>query len=484
MAISRERKMMNDIYGTDMPAAMARRALQHEVRMRALAELRKRDAEKFSLDWTKIARPNQLPPAWAWRIWLIMAGRGFGKTRTGAEWVKQQVKTNRYVNLIGATIDDAQDVMVEGESGLMNICPRDERPRHVGRKLKWPNGAISLIFTAEEPERLRGKQHEKLWADELGAWRYADAWDQAMFGLRLGKNPQACVTTTPRPTLLMTRLVKDAQSETPTVALTRGSTYDNRANLAEAFFSEIIKRYEGTRLGRQELNAELLEDNPNALWSRAMFDQHRVAPKDVPEMARVVIGVDPSASSNEKSDEAGIIVAGLGVDGHGYVFDDFTKIYTPLGWSRTAVNLYHTRHADRIVAEVNNGGDMVEATIRGVDENVAYKAVHATRGKAIRAEPVSALYEQGRVHHVGFFAKLEDECCDFNPILKAQASPNRMDALVWAMFELFGLTEQSTTSFLQFIDNDRAKYQAPREDADVVPTNEPRAAKKKWDGWH
>lgn len=219
--------------------------------------------------WPLWARDEQLPPDGDWTYWLILAGRGFGKSRTGAEWVRQQVQTCRYVNLIGATADDARDIMVEGDSGILGCCPKAERPeyRKSERKLLWPGGAVSLIFTADEPERLRGKQHEKLWADELAAWRYPAAWDQAKFGLRLGANPQACITTTPRPTSAVRELAAD-----PACHVTRGTTYDNRANLAPSFYAQIIKRYEGTRLGRQELNAEILDDNPNALWQRAMIE--------------------------------------------------------------------------------------------------------------------------------------------------------------------------------------------------------------------
>ena len=375
------------------------------------------------------ARKEQKPPDWDWFVWVILAGRGWGKTRTGAEQVRQWVKTNKLVNLIGATADDARDIMIEGESGILNICPPEERPEYLisKRQLLWPNGARSLIFTADEPERLRGKQHMKLWADEVGSWRYEEAWDQAMFGLRLGTRPQAVVTTTPKPTKLVERLVTDKRN-----AITTGTTYENRENLAADFYRQVITRYEGTRLGDQELLARLLTDVPGALWQRTKLDELRVTA--APELIRVVVGVDPEASSEEGSAETGIIVAGRGKDGHGYVLSDRSLRATPDGWAKAAVSAYNLHKADRLVAEVNNGGEMVEAVIRIVDRHVAYRALHASRGKQTRAEPISALYEQGRVHHLGTFADLEQQMCSWVPGMTD--SPDRMDALVWALTEL------------------------------------------------
>lgn len=382
-----------------------------------------------------------MPPG-DWRVWLILAGRGFGKTRTGAETVRQWVKRYPLVNLIGATADDARDIMIEGESGILAICPKDERPTYVANKaqLQWPNGAKSLVFTADSPERLRGKQHMKLWADELCAWRYQESWDQAMFGLRLGDAPQAIVTTTPKPTLLLRNLTKDPQT-----FVTRGSTFDNKANLADAFIGQILSKYEGTRLGRQEIYGEVLDDYAGALWSRGNLDRNRVgsgekAPREVPTLRRVVVAIDPAATATEESDETGIIVAGVGQDGRGYVLEDRSGRYTPEGWAREAIALYKRWSADRIVAEVNNGGDMVEATIRMVDRTVSYKSVRASRGKVIRAEPIAALYEQDKVSHVqrGLTA-LEDQMCQFSADFDRKAagySPDRVDALVWALTEL------------------------------------------------
>jgi len=385
-------------------------------------------------DWHLWARDEQMQPAGDWTYWLILAGRGFGKTRTGAEWVRQEVKSTQFVNLIGPTADDARDIMIEGESGILACCAADDRPEYLPskRRLEWPNGAKSLIFTADEPERLRGKQHSGLWADELASWRYPESWAQAKFGLRLGTAPRACITTTPKPSQLVRELMKD-----PATHITRGTTYDNRSNLAVSFFDQIIKTYEGTRLGRQELNAELLDDNPHALWQRAQIDALRVTA--APELKRIVVAIDPAVTSNDKSDETGIVVAGICRNDHLYILADLSLIGTPDQWARAAVNAYRAWNADRIIAETNNGGDMVEAVIRQVDRSASYRKVTATRGKTIRAEPIAALYEQGRAHHVGNFDRLEDQMTEFDPTeAQRQKSPDRMDALVWAATELFG----------------------------------------------
>lgn len=384
-----------------------------------------------------LARPSQEVPTGDWAYWLILAGRGFGKTRTGAETVREWVKAEQYVNLIGATADDARDIMVEGESGILAICPPDERPLYKKHeaKLEWPNGATSLIFTADKPDRLRGKQHGALWADELAAWRYMDAWDQAKFGLRLGARPRAVITTTPRPLKVLRDLMED-----PRCVVTRGSTYDNKANLAESFFTDIITTYEGTRLGRQELNAEMLDDIPGALWTRANIDAHRKSPAAMPDMKRSVVAVDPAVSNDEGSDEHGIVSCGLGVDGEGYVWADDSMLGTPLEWAKAAVSRYHADAADLIVAEANQGGLMVEQTIRSVDPSAKVRLVHASRGKVVRAQPAAALYEQGRVHHVGRLDALEDQMCAFTADFdrkKQGYSPDRVDALVWGLAELF-----------------------------------------------
>lgn len=399
-------------------------------RTRFLNSLTANEVTALLYDWPFWARDKQLPPPGDWRYWVILAGRGFGKTRTGAEWVRETVRRFPMVNLIGATVDDARDIMIEGESGILAVCPPSERPEYVisKRRLEWPNGARSLIFTADEPERLRGKQHMKLWADELCSWRYPEAWHQAMLGLRLGDNPQACVTTTPKPTALLLDLLKH-----PKAVVVTGTTYENRANLAEGFFADIISRYEGTRRGRQELLAELLSDVPGALWTRKMLDETRVNSAPA-AFKRVVVAIDPAVTAGEDSDDTGIVVVGIDArTGHGYVLEDLTLRAAPDVWARRAVEAYHRWRADRIVAEVNNGGDMVESVIRTVDPTVSLRQVRASRGKYTRAEPVSALYEQGRVHHVGMLPELEDQLCTWVP---GEDSPDRLDALVWAVTDL------------------------------------------------
>lgn len=383
-------------------------------------------------DWGWIGRPSQQIPPGDWIVWMILAGRGFGKTRTGVETVRQWVKEEMFVNLIGATADDARDIMIEGESGILAKCPKDERPLYQAskRRLVWPNGAISLVFTADEPERLRGKQHAKIWADELAAWRYEDSWDQAMFGLRLGKNPQAIVTTTPLPTPLVRAL-----SKAPTTIVTRGSTFDNSQNLAKTFLSKIVEKYEGTRLGRQELHAEILDDNPGALWKRSQIDATRITSVALPDLAYIAVGVDPSVTRAESSDEKGIVAIGKDDQDppHYYVLDDRSLQGSPQEWAKVVVAAYAANSANMVVGEVNQGGEMVEATIRTQGAFVPFKAVRATKGKAVRAEPVSALYEQGRVHHVGAFGKLEDQMCEWDPLI-SKKSPDRVDAMVWAFY--------------------------------------------------
>ncbi len=371
-------------------------------------------------------------------MWMLLAGRGFGKTRTGAEYIRARVKAGcRHISLIAPTAADCRDIMVRGESGLLSIYPPSEAPIYQpsNRRLTWPNGAEALLFTADEPERLRGAQHDTVWADEVGAWRYADdAWSMMLFGLRLGDDPRVVITTTPRPIKLIRELMAD-----PTVVVTRGSSYENRINLAQAFFEQVVRKYQGTRLGRQELEAELLDDVPGALWSRALIEAARPPMGYVqPNMIRIVVAIDPAVTSGEDADETGIIVAGKDRQDRGYVLADLSGHYTPTEWARVAIAAYRSHGADRVVAEVNNGGEMVENTLRVIDPNVAYTAVRATRGKAVRAEPVSALYEQGRIRHMAALPKLEDQMCAFTPDLdrKPGQSPDRVDALVWAFTEL------------------------------------------------
>ena len=409
----------------------------------AIATLGDDDVRHLLFDWKGLlARDNQLEPEGDWACWLLLAGRGFGKTRTGAEWVRDQVENGfGRIALVGPTAADTRDVLVEGESGILNICPPWNKPLYEPskRRLTWNNGAIATCYSADEPDRLRGPQHDAAWADELAAWRYPDAWEQLLFGLRLGRKPRVVVTTTPRPTPIIRALVKD-----PTTTITRGNTYDNQQNLAEDFINRIVKKYEGTRLGRQELYAEILDDVPGALWNRDLLEACRVQKR--PELSRIVIAVDPAVTSAITSNETGLIVGGLGrADKHGYVLEDGSGIHKADKWAEMAVRLYTELQADRIVAEVNNGGDLVESTIRAVNvtignksvkgKDVAYRAVHASKGKVVRAEPVSALYEQHRVHHVGMFPQLEDQMCTYTPV-DFEGSPDRVDALVWLMTDL------------------------------------------------
>lgn len=412
---------------------------------RALASLTDDECEQLLHDWRFFARPEQLEPEGDWQIWLILAGRGFGKTRTGAEWAREQVKAGASrLGLIAPTASDARDVMVEGESGLLSVCWAGDRTyagELIGRptyepskrRLTWANGAIATLFSAEEPERLRGPQHDRLWCDELAAWKYLrETWDMAMFGLRLGDRPRTCITTTPKPLPLVKEIAKDART-----VITRGSTFDNASNLAPTFLKAIRDKYEGTRLGRQELNAEILDDLPGALWTRDAIDGHRV--RQAPDLQRIVVAVDPSGTKGESDDgdEIGIVVAGKGVDGRAYVLADRSCKLSPDGWGRRAVAAYEEFKADRIVAERNFGGAMVEHVIRTIDRKAPYKEVTASRGKVARAEPVAALYEQGRVSHVGSFPEIEDQLCMIDASgYVGEGSPDRADALVWALTEL------------------------------------------------
>ena len=408
----------------------------HPDKLRRLSDA---DAVALAFDWQFNARPAQMPPAGDWRYWLVLAGRGFGKTRVGAEWVRAMAKQSRFITVVGATANDARTIMIEGESGILAVCPPGERPKYMAHKgeLHWPNGGKTQVMSADEPERFRGKQHEYIWADEIAAWRYPETFDQAMMGMRLGR-PRAVITTTPRPTPIIRRLMDD-----PHTHITRGSTYDNRANLAAEFFDVIIRRYEGTRLGRQELLAEVLTDNPNALWQRNQIDTHRAG--QVPVLKRVVVGVDPAATGGEESDLTGIVVAGLGIDGRGYILGDYSLRSSPDAWARKVVYAFEQHKADRIIVETNNGGEMCATVLRHVAPNLPITTVHASTGKWARAEPIAALYEQGRVSHVGTFAELEDQMTDYVPG-EGRRSPDRMDALVWALTHLMPPGAVSTAS--------------------------------------
>ncbi len=399
-------------------------------RQEIISQLTPEAAQALLYDWRFWAREKQIAPEGDWRTWLILAGRGFGKTRTGAELVREWAAGGaKRIALVGATAADVRDVMIEGESGILAISPPWDMPSYEPskRRLMWKNGARATAYSADQPNRLRGPQHDKAWCDELAAWRYAEAYDMLQFGLRLGNNPQTVITTTPKPT----RIIREIMNNLHTV-VTTGTTYENVANLAKQFIDHIIRKYEGTRLGLQELYARLLEDTPGALWKRTQIDDLRV--NRVPELRRIVVAIDPPKSSEEGASEAGIVVVGIADNEHCYVLDDVSiDRATPSAWARQAIAAYYKYAADRVIGESNAGGEMVESTVRAEDKLVSFKLVHASRGKTPRAEPVSSLYEQGKVHHVGTFGTLEDQMCTW---VQGDDSPDRMDALVWAISEL------------------------------------------------
>ena len=391
-------------------------------------------------NWYQMARKEQLDPNGDWSIWLVLAGRGWGKTRTGAESIiTYAIKNpNTICGVIAPTSGDLRRVCFEGPSGLLKNLPRecylDSESKSYNRsamEIKLWNGSVIQGYAAIEPDRLRGPQFHRIWADELAAWRYPEAYDQMMFGLRLGTNPKLVITTTPRPSKLIKDLVKRNGDD---VVLIKGSTFDNAENLAESSLKLLKEKYENTSLGRQELYAEIIEEVEGALWTMHLIDRARKEKKDIPDFSRVVIAIDPAVTSKQTSDETGIIVVGKGQDNRYYVLEDSSGRFSADAWARKAVDLFYEYSADRIVAETNNGGDLVERLIRSVDNQVPYKAVHATRGKIVRAEPISALYEQNKVHHIGSFPVLEDQMISYTGSF--QTSPDRLDALVWGLSEL------------------------------------------------
>ena len=408
-----------------------------------LKQLGPKKAAELQHDWGFWARPEQLEPDGNWNIWVALAGRGWGKTRAGAEWVRHRIRSgDKIVHCVAPTKGDVRRVMVEGDSGLLNVCwEGDEtyRGKHIGypvwsptnNSLTWENGAKAVFFSAEDPERLRGPQAYSAWCDELCAWRNAqDTWDMMMFGLRLGRHPKVFVTTTPKTTKLIRNILGDEKT-----VVSKGSTYDNAANLAGTFLDAVRKTYEGTRLGRQELYAEILDEASGALWNRGLLAKCEIDKDEVPTLNRIVVAIDPAVTANAESDMTGIIVAGVDVNGTAYVLEDHTGRYTPQQWASKAIQLYRDHMADRIVAERNQGGDMVRHTLHTEDETVPVKLVHASRGKMARAEPVSALYEQGKVKHVRGLNDLEDQMVQWEP-LGSIGSPDRLDALVWALTDL------------------------------------------------
>lgn len=418
--------------------------LPAESRARFLGSLTEAEASALLFDWEFWARPEQLEPDDPdWRVWMMLAGRGFGKTRSGAEWVRDQITNHgrRNVALVGPTAADTRDVMVEGISGILAVSPPWAKPKYEpsNRKVTWPNGAECHLYSAEEPDRLRGPNHDGAWADELAAWKYIEeTWDNLEFGLRVGDNPRVVVTTTPKPKAKLREILKDRDTRFVT-----GSTFANEANLAPSFIKRLKRKYEGTRTGRQELYAELLEEAEGSLWKRSWFEEPGFYVPAPPPMLRVVVAIDPQAgeADNEAAAETGIVVAGYGVDRKGYVLSDLSARLGPNDWARVACEARKLHKGDRIVAEINNGGAMVGATVRTVEKNVPFKAVSASRSKQARAEPISALYEQHRVHHCGPFPALEDQCCNWEPMSGA-ASPDRLDALVWALTDLMMTGDQ------------------------------------------
>ena len=387
---------------------------------------------------TQQARTNQIEPEGNWNIWLILSGRGWGKTRTGAEWLAWQAihhPKTRYA-ILTPTFADARDTCVEGDSGLLKVLREygalrepNGWNRSIG-EIVLANGSRIKLFSGDVPDRLRGQQFHGAWIDELAAFQYPDAYDQLQFGLRLGAHPQTIITTTPRPKPLIRNLLQRVDG---TVTVVRGSTFENAANLAPAALAELQARYANTRLGKQELYGELLEDIEGALFKQSNIDEHRVA--NAPHgLQRVVVAIDPAVTNTADSDETGIVVAGKNQTGEAYVIADYTTKASPMQWAQRAIDAYREHRADAIVAEVNNGGDMIPTLIKQIDSSVNVKTVRATRGKALRAEPIASFYEQGRVHHVGELEKLETQMCIWTP--EDPKSPDRLDALVWALTDL------------------------------------------------
>jgi len=413
-------------------------AALHENLKRLFEKLPGRKLEKLKTDFGLYALRHQKAPALAaggapWRTWLILGGRGAGKTRAGAEWVRHVAchDAQARIALVGETEHDVRAVMVEGVSGLLGVHPTWERPTWQPslRRLEWQNGAVAEIFSAENYESLRGPQFTAAWCDELAKWRQAEAtFDMLQFGLRLGERPRQVITTTPRPIALLKTIMAD-----PATVLTRAGTVANALNLSASFVEQVFTRYKGTRLGRQELDGEIVEERADALWTRAGLESCRVAA--APELTRIVVAIDPPASSKRGADACGIVAAGRASDGTVYVIEDASIAgATPQGWASRAIALWRKYEADALIAEINQGGEMVSAVLKSIDSGVPVTTTRATRGKYHRAEPVSQLYEQGRVKHAGNFPSLEDEMCDFGlDGLSSGHSPDRLDAMVWAV---------------------------------------------------
>jgi len=428
------------------------------VRRNFLNSLTEQERTALEYEWKFWGRPEQWEPPGDWLYWLLLAGRGFGKSRTGSEYVRERMVKRADVaraTLIAPTAADVRDIMIEGPAGIMRVHANHERPEYAPskRRLTWPNGAVAITYSAEDPESLRGGEVGLVWGDEIAAWQYLDdAWAQLQFTLRAQGDLRIILTTTPKNRKVIRELLKDSLT-----FVTRGSSYDNRANLNPIFYEKVIRPYEGTRLGRQEIYAEILDDVVGALWSEVLIAQERVV--RAPDMDMIVVAVDPAGSSEEGSDETGIVVAGRGpmppggkeadLD-HGFVLADESLKSSPAGWAAAAVTAYYKHSADVIVAEKNYGGEMVEHTIHSIDRSVPVKIVTASRGKRQRAEPVSTLYEKRRVHHVGHYPLLEEQMCNWVPPatgVPRGSSPDRMDALVWGITELLVDEEREVVLF-------------------------------------
>lgn len=401
--------------------------------MAFLESLTPSELEHLQYDWRFWARDKQLPPEGNdWFTWLLLSGRGFGKTWVGSNYVIEFARNNPGypIGLVGQTVADVRETMVEtGDSSILKQSPPDFMPVYEPskRRVTWPNGAMATTYSGDKPDQLRGPQHGLLWLDELAKFMYpTDTWDNGEMGLRVGEHPHAIVTTTPRPIPIVKQIIADSDTR-----MTIGSTYENAANLPRRFLDRLRKKYEGTRLGRQELYAEMLEDVPGALWTRSLIEETRV--NEAPDLIKIGIAIDPAVTANSESDETGIIVGGVDVEGDGYVLEDLSGRFSPETWAGRACRAYRMHDANMVIAEVNNGGDLVRSVIRNADRSVAYQAVRASRGKYTRAEPVAQLYEQGRIHHVGAFPALEDQQCTWVP---GESSPDRLDALVWLFSKL------------------------------------------------
>jgi len=413
-----------------------------EKRLTYLASLHERQIEALEKFWELFAHPHQMPPETPWSIWLLLGGRGAGKTRSGAEWVRAlaqglppySAKKISPIALVGETEHDVREVMIEGVSGILAVHARHDRPARISsrRRLEWPSGVVAQAFSAEDPDSLRGPQFAAAWCDELAKWRHAEAtFDMLQFGLRLGERPQQVITTTPRPIALLKRLMTD-----PATVVSRAGTKVNARNLSPLYLDAVLARYAGTRLGRQEIDGEIVDDRPDALWSRTAIENCRVT--GAPPLKRIVVSVDPPASASRGADACGLVAAGIAENGVAYVLADETVSgLSPAGWAAKAIALWRRVSADALVVEINQGGDMVRAVIAEADRAVPVTPVRAKRGKWLRAEPVAALYEQAKVKHAGVFPALEDEMCDFGlDGLSSGRSPDRLDALVWALTAL------------------------------------------------